>query len=281
MGLAGMKQFRFKDVSLAYVEGGEAQSDPVFFVHGSVSDYRTWEAQMEVFAEKHHVFAYSRRSHYPNPYVEYSDDYSIKVEAEDLAGLIQNVTSKPVHLVGWSYGAFIAAVLARNHSRLVHSLVLAEPPIMSFLSSNVAGAQMYLEFKAKIALVKKALAVSDYREAVKTFIDAVSGTGAFEHTPQVLQERMLQNGKTLYELTSPERDSFTPNDAKAIKTPTLLVSGEKTTAFLKEIIIQLQTYLPNNECVTIAKASHPMHSQNPREYNKAVLNFLARGKHIS
>jgi len=134
-----------RGVSIEYDERGNASKDPLIFIHGSASDYRTWEAQMDAFAQKYHVFAYSRRAHYPNPYVEYLPDYSIKVERDDLASLIQNLnlTQTPVHLVGWSYGAFIAAMVAKDYSQLVRSLVLAEPPIMSFLTANPSAAPLY------------------------------------------------------------------------------------------------------------------------------------------
>ena len=140
----------------------------MIFVHGSAADYRTWAAQVDVLLAKYYVFVYSRRSHYPNPYVPYPADYSIKTETEDLASLIQNLTPKPVHLVGWSYGAFIAAMVAKDHSNLVCSLSSfpAEPPIMSFLTANPATVPMYLDFQVESKGVWKALADGNYREAV-------------------------------------------------------------------------------------------------------------------
>jgi pimeloyl-ACP methyl ester carboxylesterase len=261
-------------VSIAYDERGDASKQPLIFIHGSASDYRTWEAQIDVFAQKYHVFAYSRRAHYPNPYVEYRPDYSISVETDDLASLIQRLASNPVHLVGWSYGAFIAASVAKNYSHLVRSLVLAEPPIMSFLTTNTETEPLYKDMAAKIFAVREALSVGNYQEAVQKFIDAVSGQGVFELTPPEQQKRMLQNAKTLFELTSAERDPFSCNDALAINAPTLLVSGEKSALLLQKITSELARCLRKKECVVIKNAGHPMHSQNPQDYNRAVLGFL-------
>ena len=145
---------------------------------------------------------------------------------------------------------------------------------MSFLTANPATVPMYLDFQVESKGVWKALADGNYREAFQRFIDGVSGAGAFERSPPELQKRMLQNAMTLYELTSGERDPFSREDAMAINAPTLLVSGEKTAPFLQEIIKRLAICLPKKECVVINKASHPMHSQNPLDYNKAVLGFL-------
>jgi len=272
--MATIHTINIRGVSIAYDERGDASKKPLIFIHGSASDYRTWEAQMDVFAQKYHVFAYSRRAHYPNPYVEYSPDYSIKVETDDLAELIQKRTINPVHLVGWSYGAFIAASVAKNYSHLVRSLVLAEPPIMSLLTANPDTEPLNKDMVAKVSTVREALSVGNYREAVQRFIDAVSGQGVFELTPPRLQERMLQNAKTLFELTSAERDPFSCDDAMSIDAPTLLVSGEKSILLLQKITSELSRCLRKKECVVIKNAGHPMHSQNPQDYNRAVLGFL-------
>jgi pimeloyl-ACP methyl ester carboxylesterase len=133
---------------------------------------------------------------------------------------------------------------------------------------------LYRDLQVKFFTVQEALNQGSYREAVKRFIDAVGEEGAFEHTPPELQDRMLDNAKTLYELTSAERDPFTSKDAAAIQTPTLLIMGEKSAPFLHTIIEVFANYLPNKKCVIINGAGHPTHSQNPKVYNEAVLRFL-------
>jgi pimeloyl-ACP methyl ester carboxylesterase len=45
------------------VEEGHGQ--PVLFVHGSVSDHRTWQPQVGAFAARFRAVAYSRRYHWP------------------------------------------------------------------------------------------------------------------------------------------------------------------------------------------------------------------------
>jgi pimeloyl-ACP methyl ester carboxylesterase len=60
----------------------------------------------------------------------------------------------------------------------------------------------------------------------------------------------------------------------AINAPTLLVSGEKSALLLQKITSELAKCLCKKECVVIKNAGHPMHSQNPQDYNRAVLGFL-------
>jgi pimeloyl-ACP methyl ester carboxylesterase len=55
---------------------------------------------------------------------------SALVEAEDLAAFMRALGLERSHVVGYSYGAFIALCLVLEHPELVRSLVFAEPPVL-------------------------------------------------------------------------------------------------------------------------------------------------------
>src|SRR6185503_8015369 len=120
--------------SIHYIDIGKG--DPVVFVHGSLGDFRTWAGQMDTFAKNHRVIAYSRRFAYPNKQViNDSADYTVIPHAKDLAEFIKALKLEPVHLVGHSYGAFIALLTTKDHPELVRSLMLGEPPVMPLLEN--------------------------------------------------------------------------------------------------------------------------------------------------
>src|SRR5580765_7114003 len=74
--------------SLHYIDIGKG--DPVVFVHGTLGDYRVWQAQMDTFAKSHRVISYSRRFFYPNKQViDDSADYSVIQHAKDLAEFLK------------------------------------------------------------------------------------------------------------------------------------------------------------------------------------------------
>jgi len=56
-----------------YTDDGAGQ--PVVLVHGSVSDRRMWEAQLDSMRETYRVIAYSRRYHWPNAPMADGADY--------------------------------------------------------------------------------------------------------------------------------------------------------------------------------------------------------------
>src|SRR5882672_9419797 len=116
------------------VQRGEGR--PVLFVHGSVSDHRTWQPQIEAFSRHYRAIAYSRRYHWPNQPIANGADYAMWGHVNDLEAMIVSLGVGPVHLVGHSYGAFIGLLLACRRPDLLRSLVLAEPPVVTLLVSN-------------------------------------------------------------------------------------------------------------------------------------------------
>jgi len=92
-------------VELQYVEMGTGE--PVFFVHGSLSDGVFWNPQLAPFAEEYHVIAHSRRcANKP------TTGYSVVADADDLAGLIEKLHLGKANLIGHSYGAYAALFIA-------------------------------------------------------------------------------------------------------------------------------------------------------------------------
>ena len=114
----------------------QGKGKPVLFVHGSVSDYRTWENQVAPFAKHYHVILYSRRYHYPNTWPGDGTDYTVTLHANDLEAVLKLLNLGPVNLVVSSYGAYISLLTALKNPGLVQSLVLGEPPILPLLISN-------------------------------------------------------------------------------------------------------------------------------------------------
>ena len=113
--------------SISYMDIGKGE--PLVLVHGSFGDYRAWENQLDTFATKYRVIAYSRRYAWPNAN-PLSDmlDYSPGRHAKDLAQLIKTLNLGPAHLVGHSWGGYTVLKTAIDHPELVKSMVLGEPP---------------------------------------------------------------------------------------------------------------------------------------------------------
>ncbi len=264
------------ETELAFVSQGTG--DAVVFVHGSVNDYRSWRSQTTFFAGSYRAVAYSRRYHWPNPLPADGASYAIDQHVADLIALIETLELAPVRLVGSSYGAMTSLTAAIVRPDLVHSLVLGEPPLIPWLARVPEGAQLVEEFMANaFEPARAAFAKSDTEAGVRSFINGVIGSGAFDRLPPLAREMMLDNGAEmrLETMTPPEQyfPRISPNDVRELAMPVLLVEGALSPTMFGLITDELATALLKAERFTVPAASHGMHSQNPDAYNAAVMAF--------
>ena len=262
--------------SIHYIDMGKG--DPVVFVHGTLGDYRTWGAQMDAFTKNHRVIAYSRRFAYPNKQIlDDSADYTVIPHAKDLAALIKVLNLEPVHLVGHSYGGFTALLAAMNHPELVRSLTLGEPPVMSLLQNIPGGDTLINNFVTKGMLpAAEAFKNNEEEKAVRVFVAAVTHDSFFSKLPEPDREIIMANTLELRG-TLFTKNLFPPiscDDLKKIKTPVLLVEGDKSPLLLTSIIDELERCLGNKEKATLLNTSHGLPYENPVEFNKVVLGFI-------
>jgi pimeloyl-ACP methyl ester carboxylesterase len=286
-----MSTLKINGTSLEYAEHGEGE--PIVFVHGSASDYRTWNNQQEEFARTYRVITYSRRYHWPNEQILEDADYSMLEHVEDLQTLIQELGAVPTNLVGNSYGAFLCLLLAIKEPHLVKTLVLAEPPIITLFVSDPPKPLEILKLlvsrpRTAISIINlgvrglnpaaEAAKRGDMEEAIQLFGTAVLGE---EHFRQLSEARMNRVRKNLSKAEI-LKSGFLPVEAQQVLNldiPTLLVNGEKSPSVFHRLNDRLEELLPNSERVEIDGASHMMNEDNVSVYNAAVLSFLERQQH--
>jgi non-heme chloroperoxidase len=268
------KTIQVNGTELHYIEQGTG--DPVVFVHGSLSDFRSWEFQMEPFSKRYRVIAYSRRYHYPNGGASEATAYLAIEHRDDLAVLIRELELAPAHVVGSSYGAYLSLLLAVAHPELVRSLVLADPPALSLLGPERAT-QLATQV---LGPAREAFASGDAEQGVQSFLEGGMGKGSFDRLPPPVRTIMQDNAaEMLLETNTPIEQhfsSFTCEDASTIQAPALLLTGERNTQFHVQIADKLEQCLPKTERAMIPGAFGGLHTTNPHAYNETVLVFLAK-----
>lgn len=286
-----MKTIQINDYPFSYIEDGGGS--PVIFIHGSISDYRTWENQMKPIAKQFHVIAYSRRYHYPYTSAEADSDYTVPQHSKDLAEFIKALNLGAVNLVGSSYGAYVGLSTAIKNPDLVKTLVLGEPPVIPLLLSDVnnpfqALSLIVRDFSTGISFLKfgiksmnpakKQLSKGNINEGLRLFANGVLGESGYDQLPEDVKAIMMDNALALKaELLGPGfPDEFPKKEARILQVPTLLVYAEKSPKFFHSISDKLFKLLPNGQQVFIADASHDMHEENPEVYNEKVLEFLLK-----
>jgi len=274
---AQVKTIAAGGTELAYLDMG--QGPPVVMVHGTISDYRWWQAQMDEFSQRHRVVAYSLRHHYPNISTGDRSDYLPRTHAADLAGLIKALNLAPAHLMGHSYGGFISLLVARDRPELVRSLVLVEPARLATLITNADAEEAKPILKGIGESQKQVLELLDHGnadEALRVFTNMVRGPGTWEGMPSAVRAARRDNVHTLKPTLANPAERFTCDDARKIAAPTLLVGGDVSPRLFPLMLNGLQACLARVERITITKASHEVHRDNPADFNREVLAFLKR-----
>lgn len=281
-----MSSIEINGYRFEYHEAGDGV--PVVFVHGSASDYRTWQHQQEHFSRDHRAITYSRRYHWPNEAIGADQDYSMWEHVSDLQEFVSRLDAAPAHFIGHSYGAFLCLLLAIRAPKLVRSLVLGEPPVITLfvssspkpreiirlLFSRPALAVALVRFGARgVAPAEAAAKKGEVRKAMHRFGKVLLGDEYYSRLSASRIEQVEANAIKAEFLGS----GFAPiNEAqiRGIAAPVLLVSGRHSNPLFRYLTDYLETLLPRAERVELEAASHIMHEDAADGYNGFVRKFL-------
>jgi pimeloyl-ACP methyl ester carboxylesterase len=275
-----IRRIEVNQTTLHYFECGKGE--PLIFVHGSTGDLHTFRAQVQAFATSFRVIAYSRRFSPPNAPPRETDVNPMSNHVADLRALITQLKATPTHLVGNSYGAYVALALALDHPELVRSLVLGEPPVMSLLARTSVGRDMGLSFVRRVREPsRKAFEGGDLEDGLRKFMDEICGTGCFDNPPAFFPRRtelVEKQGPEFRSHFMTEPSAYMPpldcGNLGKLTRPTLLVTGERSPAFILLSTAELERCLEGESQVMVPEAGHTMHRENTAFYNQAVLAFL-------
>jgi pimeloyl-ACP methyl ester carboxylesterase len=278
-----LKSLRVNGVVLHYIDQGNGPA--VVFVHGGMEDYRAWYAQVAPLARRFRVIAYSRRYNYPNENSLHSDNHSALIDADDLAALIRSLKLGRAHIVGHSYGAYISLFLALRHPDLVRSLVLSEPPIMTWLNDSTFGKPLLEDFMNNMWFpCREAFGHQQPEAALRITVDwfashesSPTGPSATYAQLPLDSRRFLMQDIHEWQALTTSRDAFPPlprDQLSQIHKPVLLLSGDHSVPAFKWIAKELARTLPRVRFIELQNASHEMWSEVPQRLTATIQPFL-------
>lgn len=240
---------------------------PVVLIHGGNLDRRMWDDQMASFAGSFRVIRYDAR-----PYGRSGPEAPGFSHVEDLVRLLDHLEIQDAHLVGLSLGGRIALDLALEHPDRVHRIVLAGPGLTGFEWSRDP---------AMVALMT-AVEAGEPERAVALWLQHAFMGPAMERPTLATRVRRIaeQNTHAWSAAPLPERlpDPETITRLDEIRTPTLLLLGERDVPDIHAIVARLHRELPDSRSVTLADAGHLINMEAPVEFNRLVLAFLETGE---
>ncbi|MEX2150942.1 MAG: alpha/beta hydrolase [Steroidobacteraceae bacterium] len=254
----------------------------VVFVHGGLADYREWLPVMEPLKGRYTTIAYSRRHSFPNRENPTRPDHSPKTEAEDLAALIDGLGVSPTHVVGVSYGASTAIFLALSRPELVASLVLVEPPLVSWLPQIEGGQTVLDDFNGRLVTpVRAAFKSGDRDLAFAATLDYFVGADAKAHVPAEVLSALrgnLRDWEVMFR--SSELLPDIPRESlRELKLPVLMLSGADSYELGRLVDAELERTLPVVTRFVVADGTHDACAEHPAVCAREIGRFLADLEH--
>jgi pimeloyl-ACP methyl ester carboxylesterase len=261
-------------VSLFYESQGTGR--PVVFVHGGFADHRIWDAQRSAVAARHRFVALTLRYFGTQPWPDQGEHFSQETHVQDLVAFIRTLDGGPVVLVGRSYGAYTALIVALRHPELVGGLVLNEPPVASLLTTPPERAAL-TEAGQAMAPLRAAAQAGRNDEATRLFADWTNAEpGGFDALPPATQRMHLDSARTVPLQLATRNIPIACEQLQRLTIPTVVTKGELSRANFRLAADAVHRCVPRSQLIEMPGARHGAPSQTPRAFNDVLVQFLSR-----
>jgi len=267
-----LKQAMVNGTTIRYVEQGRGA--PVVFVHGAISDHRTWDQQREAVAKRYRFIALDRRYFGTAPWPDTGVQLSPATDADDLAAFIRALEIEPAFLVGTSGGGQVVLITAVRHPAVVRAAFVNEPGLRSIVTDS-ADRRIVSEADQGRAAAVAAAQAGNMTEAARLLVDHNSGKhGTFDQL-SAFRAMFVDNARTLLLSASPDVP-ITCEELGRIRIPVTVTKGQLTKPNFRVLADAAHRCVPQSQLVVIPNARHGAPRENPSAFNEALLAFLAR-----
>lgn len=259
------------NVLLRYVDIGIPNATPVIFIHGFPFSHRMWMfpgGQTEALSGTHRVIAYDVRGHGESEVG--TGHYSVEFFVDDLIGLMDHLAIHKAILCGLSMGGYIALRFAERHPERLLALVLCDT------RSEADGN----EAKIKRAAAIKNVQINGMKSYAAESVKNLFAPESFDRKPDAV--KLIQS---IIERTSPlsivgsllalASRTDTTASLSNIKCPTLIMVGEKDMLTPPAASQAMHEKTPGSALHIIPHAAHLSNMENPEEFNKHLIEFVA------
>lgn len=285
-------------VRLHYVSAGKGPL--ILFLHGFPEFWYEWKDQLAEFGKDHLAVAPDLRGYNLSDKPADLAQYRMNVLVEDVRALGEHFSrQKKFVLVGHDWGGAVAWSFAIAHPEMLEKLVIVNAPhpgvFGRLLSSDPAqqqASQYMLMFRSPQA--EAALSASNFAALVNAVLGAGLKSGIFSEDDKAAylkawsQPGALTGGLNYYranEVGPPAPEQATSAitstgnfvaDPKnlTVKTPTLVIWGEKDTALLTQNLDGLDQFVPRLTVKRIPDGSHWVIHEKRDEVNREIRAFL-------
>lgn len=243
----------------------------VAFFHGLFGQGKNWTRSAKALADRYRVTLVDMPNHGRSGWTEHLDYVAF---ADQLAELF--TADDPVRLIGHSMGGKIAMVLALRHPALVERLVAVDiSPVTYPKTSEFAGYIKGMQAVDLDALERRSDADEALFEAVpnrtvRSFLlqNLRHDKDGWRWQPNL--DLLGRENAVLGQWPEEELDGVTPYDGKV-----LWMAGAESAYITEDYAADMMRWFPNTSRITIKKAGHWVHSQQPEVFQQVLERFLA------
>ena len=249
----------------------EGDGEPVVLIPGFAAGRWIWFKQVGDLSRHFRVITFDPRGVSASDKPEGSQ--TIGLLADDVAHLLQTIGIESAHVVGASFGGFVAQEFALKYSSTVRKLVLC---CTSFGGPNhVAAAPETLAAMASTKVlnseerVRANLLLAFSPEYVRTRVADVEEVVGLRAANEVPDHICLSQWQAAINFNAESR-------VDQIDRPTLVLSGDTDVIVPVQNSRNLAAKIPGAELSICEGGSHTFFIEQPGEFNSVVSEFLGR-----
>jgi len=269
-----MPKVKVNGININYKVQG--QGEPLVLIMGYSGDQTGWMFQTHAFKKHYRVITFDNRG--VGKTDKPSGAYSMKMMADDTAGLMEHLGIKKAHVLGVSMGGMIAQALAINYPERINKLILGctfaardeTSGLTPEFTKAVGYGEAYTDDDARSAPIRKileALVLSAFNSSLyriilwfwmKIQIRLMGTTGFVGQMEAILGHNTLK-------------------DLPTIQAPTLVITGTNDRLIKPSSSEVIAKLIPNAKLVKVEGGSHAFLIEMRGRFNREVLDFLRGG----
>jgi len=254
-------------VELYYEEHGDGE--PLILIPGLAAGRWIWFKQVLQLSEQFRVITFDPRGLGLSPL--YSDQLTIPLLADDVVVLLHRLGIKRAHILGASFGGFVAQEFALANPEMTRTLVLS--------CTSFGGPRHVAPPMETLMAIASTNGFNTEERIRRILLPAFSSDFARDHPEGVDQIVKLRLSGTVTEeayraqLMAAAGFNAEPKLGD-IKAPTLVISGDSDAIVPVQNSRNLAAEIPGAELRIIEGGSHLFFIERPEEFNRSVIEFL-------
>lgn len=256
-----------RGVELYYEEHG--RGEPLVLVPGFGTGLWIWYRQVADFAGRFRVVLFDPRGVARSPAAD--APFTMRDLADDLAALLEELQVERAHVLGASFGGFVAQEFALAYPGRTRSLVLCctsyggaghvrpAPETLAAIAST-KGLNTEARVRENLLLAFSPRFAAEHPEAVERVISLRAQNDVPEHV-------YLRQLQAAFAFDAAER-------VGGIEAPTLVITGDADAIVPHENSVNLAAAIPGARLRMVAGGSHAFFIEQAEAFNRAVLEFI-------